>query len=83
MVGAFRQWGNETMAVKQTHVYRGHAIVHQVFATDETDEKIERFIVSQPGKNHQVATMATLAEAKATIDSILLPGPQRRLMASA
>jgi len=65
------------MAVKQTHIYRGHAIIHHVFATDETDEKIERFIVSQPGKNHQVATMPSLALAKATIDEILT-APARR-----
>jgi hypothetical protein len=70
------------MAVKQTHVYRGHAIVHHVFATDETDEKIERFIVSQPGKNHQLATMPSLVEAKATIDS-LLNSAVRRLVANA
>jgi hypothetical protein len=76
---SFRSWGNETMAVKQTHVYRGHAIVHHVFATDETDEKIERFIVSQPGKNHQLATMASLAEAKAKIDT-LLAAPMRQFM---
>jgi hypothetical protein len=67
------------MAIKQTHVYRGHAIVHHVFATDETDEKIERFIVSQPGKNHQLATMPTLAQAKAIVDE-LLTAPVRRLV---
>jgi hypothetical protein len=67
------------MAVKQTHVYRGHAIVHHVFATDETDEKIERFIVSQPGKNSQLATMPSLDEAKAKID-LLLGAPIRQLM---
>jgi hypothetical protein len=70
------------MATKQTHVYRGHAIVHHVFATDETDEKIERFVVSRPGKNHQLATKATLAEAKATVDEILM-APSQRLAASA
>jgi hypothetical protein len=69
------------MAIKQTHVYRGHAITHQVFATDETDEKIERFVVSQPGKNHLVATMSTLADAKAAIDQVLL-APMRRLAAT-
>jgi hypothetical protein len=67
------------MAVKQTHVYRGHAIVHHVFATDETAEKIERFVVSQPGKNHQLATMSSLADAKAKIDAIL-GAPIRQLM---
>ena len=71
------------MAVKQTHIYRGHAIVHHVFATDATDERIERFVVSQPGKNHQVGTLPTLAQAKAMIDEILT-GPARRVaMASA
>jgi hypothetical protein len=67
------------MAIKQTHVYRGHAIVHHVFATDATDERIERFIVSQPGKNHQLATMPSLAEAKEKID-ILLGAPIRQLI---
>jgi len=61
------------MAIKQTHIYRGHAIVHQVFATDQTIEKLERFIVSQPGKNSQVCTRPTLADAKASVDEILAP----------
>jgi thymidine phosphorylase len=59
------------MAIKQTHIYRGHAIVHQVFTTDETSEKIERFVVSQPGKHSATSTKPTLAEAKAWVDEIL------------
>ncbi|HEX4054931.1 MAG TPA: hypothetical protein VHX86_11755 [Tepidisphaeraceae bacterium] len=59
------------MALKQTHIYRGHAILHHVFSTDQTEEKIERFTVSQPGKNHQVCTKPTLHEAKATVDEIV------------
>jgi hypothetical protein len=59
------------MALKQTHIYRGHAIIHHVFSTDETDEKIESFTVSQPGKNHNVCTKPTLHEAKATIDELV------------
>lgn len=55
------------MAIKQTHIYRGHAIVHHVFATDQTHEKIERFIVSQPGRG-QLTTTPTLDGAKAFVD---------------
>lgn len=71
------------MAIKQTHIYRGHAIIHQVFATDQTDEKIERFVVSRPGKNHQVSTNPTLAEAKAAIDAMLSPSQGRFALNSA
>jgi surfactin synthase thioesterase subunit len=58
------------MALKQTHIYRGHAIVHQVFSTDQTEEKIERFTVSVPGKG-QLCTKSTLMEAKQSVDEIL------------
>jgi len=61
------------MAIKQTHIYRGHAIVHQVLTTDQTVEKFERFVVSQPGKNNQICTRSTLAEAKASVDEIVTP----------
>jgi hypothetical protein len=61
------------MAIKQTHIYRGHAIVHQVFATDQTVEKFERFVVSQPGKNSQICTRSTLEEAKASVDDLVTP----------
>ena len=64
------------MALKQTHIYRGHAIVHHVFATDQTDEKIERFTVSVPGKS-QLCTKSTLTEAKQSVDEILTT-PARR-----
>ena len=74
--------GNNTLAIKQTHIYRGHAIVHQVFATDATEEKIERFVVSQPGKNSQVSTNTSLMDAKAAVDAILWGG-QRFVMNSA
>ena len=59
------------MALKQTHIYRGHAIVHQVFSSDETDEKIERFVVSRPGKGGPLCTLPSLQEAKASVDTIL------------
>jgi hypothetical protein len=59
------------MAVKQTHIYRGHAIVHQVFSSDATDDKIERFVVSRPGKASQLCTLPSLEEAKASVDAIL------------
>lgn len=61
------------MAIKQTHIYRGHAIVHQVFGSDLTSEKIEQFIVSCPGKNERVSAAYSLAAAKATIDQLLAP----------
>jgi len=64
------------MAIKQTHIYRGHAIVHHVFATDQTHEKIERFIVSQPGKG-QLTTAPTLDAARASVDQILTESGQR------
>ena len=57
--------------IKQTHIYRGHAIVHQVFTTDATEDKIERFVVTQPGKNRDICTTATLHEAKASVDALL------------
>ncbi|HEY1923123.1 MAG TPA: hypothetical protein VGG44_10275 [Tepidisphaeraceae bacterium] len=59
------------MPIKQTHIYRGHAIVHQVFATDLSDDKIEQFIVSQPGKHKNLCTMDSLDEAKAAVDERL------------
>jgi hypothetical protein len=58
------------MAIKQTHIYRGHAIVHHVFASDQTSEKIEQFIVSRPGKNDNVAKTLSLDAAKAFIDEV-------------
>jgi thymidine phosphorylase len=61
------------MAIKQTHIYRGHAIVHQVFSSDLTHEKIERFVVGLPGKNNQLSTQTTLADAKASVDELLAP----------
>ena len=61
------------MAIKQTHIYRGHAIVHQVFSSDQTHEKIERFVVGLPGKNNQLSTRHTLADAKASVDELLAP----------
>jgi len=64
------------MAIKQTHIYRGHAIIHHVFATDQTHEKIERFIVNQPGKE-QLCTTSTLALAKASVDEVLSGAPGR------
>jgi len=56
------------MAVKQTHFHRGFAIVHQVFATEQTEEIFERFAVSYIGKPQQLFSKPTLAEAKAAID---------------
>jgi hypothetical protein len=60
------------MPLKQTHIYRGFAIVHQVFASDQTEDRIERFSVSQPGKGKQICSVATLDEAKRTIDELLV-----------
>ena len=77
MLGSFHQ-REDKMAVKQTHIYRGHAIVHHVFATDQTDEKIERFTVSKPGKS-QLCTKSTLMEAKQMVDAVLA-GPPRQYM---
>ena len=71
------------MAVKQTHIYRGHAIVHQVFSSDATEEKIERFVVSCPGKAEQVCTKPSLDEAKASIDALLAPAGGRYALNSA
>jgi hypothetical protein len=70
------------MAIKRTHIYRGHAIVHHVFATDETHEKIEQFIVSKPGKSDRLASALSLEEAQASVDDILTPG-ERYVMTSA
>jgi len=67
------------MALKQTHIYRGHAIVHHVFATDQTDEKIERFTVSVPGKS-QLCTTSTLTEAKQSVDEFLSMPTRRYAM---
>jgi thymidine phosphorylase len=64
------------MAIKQTHIYKGHAIVHQVFATDQTSEIFERFVVSQPGKQNNVCIRSTLADAKASVDQIVAPREQ-------
>ena len=61
------------MALKQTHIYRGHAIVHQVFSSDATEEKIERFVVSCPGKTNNLCTSSSLEEAKASVDALLQP----------
>jgi hypothetical protein len=71
------------MAIKRTHIYRGHAIVHHVFATDQTNEKIERFVVGLPGKNNQLSTNSTLAEAQAWIDETLTPRARFIIMESA
>lgn len=71
------------MAIKRTHIYRGHAIVHHIYATDQTDEKIERFIVGLPGKNNQLWTKETLADAKASVDDILAPRDRYIIMDSA
>jgi hypothetical protein len=59
------------MALKQTHIYRGHAIVHQVFSSDATEEKIEHFVVSCPGKTNHLFTKTSLDEAKASVDALL------------
>jgi hypothetical protein len=56
------------MPVKQTYFHRGFAIVHQVFATEQTEEIFERFAVSYIGKPQQLYCKPTLAEAKAAID---------------
>jgi len=61
------------MALKRTHIYRGHAIVHQVFSSDATEEKIERFVVSCPGKANHICTKHSLEEAKASVDALFLP----------
>ena len=67
------------MAVKQTHIYRGHAIVHQVFSSDATEDKIERFVVSRPGKASHLCTLPSLEEAKASVDALLAqPAPTGR-----
>jgi hypothetical protein len=71
------------MAIKQTHIYRGHAIVHQVFSSDETEDKIEHFIVSRPGKANHLCTMTSLDDAKASVDALLAPAPGRYVMNSA
>ena len=71
------------MALKQTHIYRGHAIVHQVFSSDETDDKIEHFVVSRPGKQNHLCTKSSLDEAKASVDALLAPSPARYAMNSA
>jgi hypothetical protein len=65
------------MPIKQTHIYRGHAIVHQVFASDLSEDTIERFVVSQPGKTKHVCTTSTLDEAKAIVDERLSPAAAR------
>ncbi|MGD0541565.1 MAG: hypothetical protein ABSB33_08610 [Tepidisphaeraceae bacterium] len=65
------------MPIKQTHIYRGHAIVHQVFASDLSEETIERFVVSQPGKNKHICATSTLLEAKAMVDERLAPSTVR------
>jgi surfactin synthase thioesterase subunit len=70
------------MAVKQTHIYRGHAIVHHVFATDQTDEKIERFAVSKPGQS-QLGAKSTLAEAKQMVDAIFAAPARPYVVSSA
>ncbi len=70
------------MAVKQTHIYRGHAIVHHVFATEQAHEKIERFEVSVPGKS-QLCTKSTLVEAKQSVDAILTTPPRQYAVNSA
>jgi hypothetical protein len=62
------------MPIKQTHIYRGHAIVHQVFASDQTEETIERFVVGRPGKNNNLCDKPTLMEAKATVDAMVEAG---------
>jgi len=70
------------MAIKQTHFYRGHSIVHHVYSSDLTDDKIERFIVGVPGQNNQLSAQTTLQAAKATVDDLLMPR-SRFIMASA
>jgi hypothetical protein len=65
------------MPIKQTHIYRGHAIVHQVFASEVAEETIERFVVSQPGKHHHICTASTLQEAKAVVDERVAPAATR------
>jgi hypothetical protein len=65
------------MPIKQTHIYRGHAIVHQVFASDLSEDKIERFVVSQPGKHNNICAALSLAEAKAIVDERLAPAAAR------
>lgn len=73
------------MALKQTHIYRGHAIMHQVFSSEETEDKIERFVVSRPGKQNQLCTKSSLDEAKASVDALFAqaPAPGRYAMNSA
>ncbi|MGD0461380.1 MAG: hypothetical protein ABSB74_02720 [Tepidisphaeraceae bacterium] len=61
------------MPIKRTHIYRGHAIVHQVFVSDLTEDTIERFLVSQPGKHKHICATSTLLEAKALVDERLAP----------
>jgi hypothetical protein len=65
------------MPIKQTHIYRGHAIVHQVFASEVAEETIERFVVSQPGKQKHICAASTLDEAKAVVDERLAPAAAR------
>jgi hypothetical protein len=71
------------MAIKRTHIYRGHAIVHQVFTTDQTDEKIEHFVVGLPGKNNRLFTKTSLADAQASVDDLLAPRDRYIIMDSA
>jgi hypothetical protein len=61
------------MPIKQTHIYRGHAIVHQVFDSELSEETIEQFVVSQPGKHKHICAAESLDEAKAAVDERLAP----------
>jgi hypothetical protein len=65
------------MPIKQTHIYRGHAIVHKVFGSEISEETIEQFVVSQPGKHNQICAAQSLAEAKAAVDERLAPAASR------
>jgi hypothetical protein len=57
------------MPIKRTHMYRGFAIVHEVYASDHADEKYERFTVSRAGSRQQLCFTHSLAEAQAKVDN--------------
>jgi hypothetical protein len=59
------------MPIKRTHMYRGFAIVHEFYASDEPDANYERFVISRAGSRQPICHTHSLAEAQAKVDQAL------------
>ncbi|MGD1277311.1 MAG: hypothetical protein ABR964_08820 [Tepidisphaeraceae bacterium] len=64
------------MPVKRTYFHRNFAIVHRVFATDQSEATLDQFIVNKVGESNQLFAKATLEEAKLAIDELIAAGGQ-------